>query len=101
VDNDASEVAYAADAFRNVLPAEHFENRIDAFAAREILNCIGVIVLLVVDAMLQGELAHSGQVVVGGRSSIHFAAENLSDWHSGRTDSTGDGVNQDARTGGA
>ncbi len=57
--------------------------------------------LLVVDAMLQAELAHSGQLVVGGRSSVHFDPENLSDLHGGGADSAGDGVNQHARTGGA
>jgi len=32
---------------------------------------------------LQAELAHSGQLVVGGRSSVHFDPENLSDLHGG------------------
>ena len=98
VDDDASEVAHAVDAFRDVLAAQHFENRVDAFATREIFNCFGVIALLVVDAVLQAEFAHSGELVVGGRSAVHFDAENFSDLHGGGADSAGDGVNQDAGT---
>src|SRR6266849_4121112 len=52
----------------------------------------------IVDAVFQAELAHSGQLIFGGRSSVHFDAENLSDLHGCSTDSAGDGVNQDART---
>src|SRR4029077_4383278 len=100
VDDDASEVAHTADAFRDVLAAEHFENRVDAFATREVSNSSGVIVLLVVDAVLQAELAHSGELLIGGRSPVHFDAENLSDLHSGGADSAGYGMNEDAGSGG-
>jgi len=43
-----------------MLATEHFENRIDALAAREIFDRFRVIALLVVDAVLQAELADSG-----------------------------------------
>src|SRR5208282_784649 len=99
VNDDPSEVAHAFDAFSNVLAAEHFENRVNAFAARELFDRFGVIALLVVDAMLQAELAHARQLVFGGRSSIHFDAENLSDLNSGGADSASDGVNQNTGTG--
>ena len=100
VDDDASEVAHAANTFRHVLAAEHFENRVDAFAARQIFDRLDIIALLVVDAVLQAELAHSRQLVVGRRSSVHFDAENLSDFDGGGADSAGDGMNQDAGAGG-
>src|ERR1700737_3457032 len=99
VDDDASEVAHAPDALRDMLASQHFENRVDAFATRHILDGFHVIALLVVDAMLQAKLAHAGELVVGGRGSVHFDAENLSDLHGGGADSTGDSMNQDAGTG--
>src|SRR6266478_7329707 len=40
------------DAVFEMLGGEHVENRINAFAARQVFNCIGVIVLLEVDAVL-------------------------------------------------
>src|ERR1019366_1008189 len=100
VDDDASEVAHAFDAFRDVLAAEHFENCVDAFAARELFDRFGIIALFVVDAVLQAELAHSGQLVVGRRGSVHFYAENFPDLHGGGADSAGNGMNQDAGPGG-
>src|ERR1039458_6609044 len=105
VDDDAPEVTHAADAFRDVLASEHFENRVDAFAAREVAarqisDRFDIIALLVVDAMLQAELAYAGQLVLGRRSSVHFDAENFSDLHGGGANSAGDGMNQDAGTGG-
>src|ERR1700676_1715115 len=99
VDDDASKVAHAADAFCYVLASQHFEDRVDAFTAREFFNCIGVIALLVVDAVLQAKFAHSGELVFGGRSAVHFDAEDFPNLHGGGADSAGDGVNQDAGTG--
>src|SRR3979490_1865629 len=91
VDDDASEVAHASDALRDMLASQHFENRVDAFATRQILDGFHVIALLVVDAVLQAELAHAGKLLLGGRSSVHFDAENLSDLHGGGANSACDG----------
>src|ERR1017187_8127123 len=99
VDDDPPEVARAADAFPDVLAAEHFENRVNPLAARQIFDRLDIIALLVVDAVLQSELAYSRELVLGRRSSVHFDAENFADLHGGSADSTGDGVNQDAGAG--
>ena len=86
----------ALDAFCDVLAAQHFENRVDALAVRQILDRFDVIALLVVDAVLQAELADLGQLFFGRRSAVHFDAENFSDLHGGGADSSGDGVDEDA-----
>ena len=96
IGDNASEGAQAADALRDVLAAEHFENRVHAFTVRDVFDRFEIVALLVVDAMLQAEFADAGELVFGGRSPVHFDAENFSDLHGGGADSAGNGMNQDA-----
>jgi hypothetical protein len=62
--NDASEVAQAAQAFRSVLTAQHFEDNVDAFAVSEVLHHFFIIMLLVVDTVSQAEFLHARQLFV-------------------------------------
>src|SRR5450631_2120221 len=51
--DDAAEVAQAANAFRDVLAAQHFEDGVDAFAVGDFFDRVFVVALFVIDAMLQ------------------------------------------------
>src|SRR5207253_4725310 len=94
VHDDPSEVAKTANAFRDVLSAEHFEDDIYAFAVRHLLDSVFVIALLIIDAMLQSELFHARQLLVRRRCSIHLDAEQLSHLDSSRTDAASHGMDQ-------
>ena len=79
-----------------MLATQHLEDSVDAFAAGEILHDLFIFMPLVVDAVLQAELFHSRQLFVGGRSAIHFYAEQAADLHGGSTNASSYGVDEDA-----
>src|SRR2546425_5530329 len=97
VNDYASKVAQALYALRNVLAAEHFKHRVDTLAICKFLDCVLVIPLFVVDAVLQTEFADSGELLVRRRSAVGFNAQDLPDLHRGSTDSARDRMDQNAR----
>src|ERR1700679_1703615 len=62
INNHAPELAHALDALRNVLPAQHFKNRVDSLAVRQLLNRLRIIAPLVINPMLQSQPVHLRQL---------------------------------------
>jgi len=77
--DDAAEVAQAAQAFAVCSPPKHFEDRVDALAASEILDGFFVVLLFIVDGVLQTKFFYAGKFFVRRRCTVHFDAEKFSD----------------------
>ena len=94
VDDDAPERPAAAQALGGVLAAEHLEDCIHTFAVGQFQHALLVVNLAVVDAVVEPELLHALQLLVGRRGSVGFDRQQLSNLDRGRAHAAGDGVNQ-------
>ena len=96
VHDHAAEIPQATHALGDVLPAQHFEDGINAFPVRQRLDGFFIISLLVVDAVLQAEFLHTCQLLIRGRRSVHFHPEQLSNLRGRGSHAAGDSVNQNS-----
>src|SRR6185312_2757901 len=64
VSNDASKIAQAADALGHVLTAQHLKRDVHAFTIGQVLDCLLIVLLLVVNRMLKAKFLHASQLFV-------------------------------------
>ena len=80
VDDDAPEGPAAAQTLGGVFAAEHLEDGVDAFAIGHLQHALLVVKLAVVDAVVEPELGHALQLLVGRRGAVVSMSSNLPTW---------------------
>src|SRR3954470_162999 len=79
-----------------MVSAEHFEDGIDAFAARKVFDGFLVIFALVIYAVLKSEAFDAGELFVGRGGSVHLDAEQFANLNGGGAHASSNGVDEDA-----